>query len=175
MSQFFYSTDGTTRVGPIEHDALVNLVRIGMLSPATLIWREGYPAWTPAAQTPELAALFANPAPEAAADPVVADAPATPDVANENPAAFTPPTMPGPMSLPRTSGADGMAIAALVIGICSLMLFACINVFGIPLPIIGLILAKISKTPGGVRTAAIVINAVSLALLLAILVFMLVT
>lgn len=161
MSQFFYSTDGTTRVGPIEHDALVNLARIGMLSPTTLIWREGYSDWTPAALTPELGAIFEEPTPD-----VVTASPAGAPDAPAAPAAISPPTIPGPIGPPKKTGADGMAIAAFVIGICGIVLAGCLNIFAVPLPIVGLILASLSKTPGGMRTAAFILSTVGLVLIL---------
>ncbi|HEY0094418.1 MAG TPA: DUF4339 domain-containing protein [Archangium sp.] len=55
---FFVAVDGA-QTGPHPMDALRQQVAAGTLTPDSLVWKQGMPAWTPAVQVPELAALFA--------------------------------------------------------------------------------------------------------------------
>jgi hypothetical protein len=54
----FYIGLGGQRLGPLDLQALNQQVLAGQLTPQTLVWRAGMAQWTPAGQTPELAALF---------------------------------------------------------------------------------------------------------------------
>jgi hypothetical protein len=60
---FFVAVAGA-QTGPFPMDALRQQVTSGTLTQDSLVWKQGLPAWTPAAQVPELAALFsASPPP----------------------------------------------------------------------------------------------------------------
>jgi membrane protease subunit (stomatin/prohibitin family) len=49
-----------TNAGPFDAGTVQNLVAQGQVKPETLVWTNGMAAWTPAGQTPQLAALFAS-------------------------------------------------------------------------------------------------------------------
>ncbi|MFM7868261.1 MAG: DUF4339 domain-containing protein, partial [Planctomycetaceae bacterium] len=49
--------------GPYSHDQLVAAIAAGQVSPATLVWSTGMPAWSAAAQVPQLSAAFGPPQP----------------------------------------------------------------------------------------------------------------
>jgi len=51
---------GGQQVGPFDRAQLAQQVSGGQLRPDTLVWKNGLPAWTPAAQVPEVAALFGS-------------------------------------------------------------------------------------------------------------------
>jgi hypothetical protein len=55
---FFLAVDGKPQ-GPFDLAALAQRVRDGSLTPETLAWREGMPAWIAVAQIPEIAPLLA--------------------------------------------------------------------------------------------------------------------
>lgn len=48
--------------GPYNMDMCKQMVQGGQLTPQSMVWMEGMPAWSPAAQVPALQALFAPPA-----------------------------------------------------------------------------------------------------------------
>ncbi|WP_285822078.1 DUF4339 domain-containing protein [Xylanibacter muris] len=50
---------GGQQYGPYGRDICKQLVANGQLTPRTLVWMEGMPAWTPAEQVPALQTLFA--------------------------------------------------------------------------------------------------------------------
>jgi len=54
---FFVAINGQ-QTGPHAIDVLRQHVAGGTLTPETLVWKQGMAAWSPAAQVPELAALF---------------------------------------------------------------------------------------------------------------------
>lgn len=58
---FFIAVNGA-QAGPFDLNTLRAKLATGELTPATLAWKPGLPAWTPAAQLPELGSLF-TPAP----------------------------------------------------------------------------------------------------------------
>ncbi|GBD41597.1 hypothetical protein HRbin39_00981 [bacterium HR39] len=45
--------------GPLAAGEVERMVREGRIGPQTMVWRQGWPAWKPAAEDPQLAALFA--------------------------------------------------------------------------------------------------------------------
>jgi len=57
--QWFLGVGGQ-QVGPFDRAQLAQQVSGGQLRPDTLVWKNGLPAWTPAAQVPEVAALFGS-------------------------------------------------------------------------------------------------------------------
>jgi len=59
----FHAAIGGAQQGPFDVNALQTLKGQGQLNGQTLVWRNGMAAWTPAAQVPELAAVFAAPPP----------------------------------------------------------------------------------------------------------------
>jgi hypothetical protein len=54
---FFVAVNGQ-QTGPLGVDALREQVAGGTLAKETLVWKQGMPAWAPAGEVPELAALF---------------------------------------------------------------------------------------------------------------------
>lgn len=58
QSAYFVAVSGA-QTGPHGLDALRQQAATGTLTRESLVWMQGMPAWTPAAQVPELAALFA--------------------------------------------------------------------------------------------------------------------
>jgi hypothetical protein len=57
QTQWFLGIGGQQQ-GPFDADALAEQARGGTLTPATLVWKSGMAAWTPAAQVPELAGVL---------------------------------------------------------------------------------------------------------------------
>jgi membrane protease subunit (stomatin/prohibitin family) len=55
----FYVALAGQQAGPFDADAVRQRVAAGQITAATLVWRQGMAAWTPAGQVPELATLFA--------------------------------------------------------------------------------------------------------------------
>ena len=56
-SRTYLAVDGT-QAGPFTDEELVKLIRNNLLSPETLVWRQGMAAWTPASQVPDVNKLF---------------------------------------------------------------------------------------------------------------------
>lgn len=54
MAEWFYAKDGK-QMGPVEESILRNLLSKGEITPASLVWRQGMPQWSPISQIPELA------------------------------------------------------------------------------------------------------------------------
>lgn len=54
MTHWFYGENGL-QFGPVDDAGIRQLIASGRVTPATLIWREGMPAWLPLAKVPELA------------------------------------------------------------------------------------------------------------------------
>jgi hypothetical protein len=61
MADYFYSTDGKARLGPVSSRQLKQLADEGVLARNALIWKEGLPDWIPADR---LKGLFTTPAAE---------------------------------------------------------------------------------------------------------------
>ncbi|MGI5488017.1 SPFH domain-containing protein [Microtetraspora malaysiensis] len=59
QEQWYVAVDGRQQ-GPYDADALPGLVRSGELTRASLVWRAGMAAWTPADQVRELAPLLSS-------------------------------------------------------------------------------------------------------------------
>ena len=77
---------GGQNYGPYTREICKQLVTSGQLTPQTMAWMEGMPAWTPAGQIPAMQSLFAPAAPQM--PPMPPAGPATPPM---------PPTMPPTM------------------------------------------------------------------------------
>src|SRR5688500_14670870 len=76
--RWFYA-QGDQRLGPVELDALVELIVTGQLPAATLVWRHGLGEWMAAGKVPEIAGHLPPPLPGAAPAPAPAThAPAAP-------------------------------------------------------------------------------------------------
>ena len=56
--QWFLGVGGQQQ-GPFDADAMKTQARSGRLTPETLVWKSGMPAWTPAKDVPELAPVLA--------------------------------------------------------------------------------------------------------------------
>jgi membrane protease subunit (stomatin/prohibitin family) len=59
----FFLAVGGQQAGPFETALLNAKILTGELTPDTLVWRTGMPAWTPARDVPDLQALFAQATP----------------------------------------------------------------------------------------------------------------
>src|SRR6266511_2051327 len=51
---------GGQQQGPFDRAALAEQVRGGVITPATLVWKQGLAQWVPAQQVPELADIFGS-------------------------------------------------------------------------------------------------------------------
>lgn len=65
----WYYSQNNQQKGPIRFEALRSMVQSGVVSRATLVWKDGMPVWTPAGQTPEISALFGSTPPPMANKP----------------------------------------------------------------------------------------------------------
>jgi hypothetical protein len=54
----YYVVSNNAAAGPYPFDTLKSMVPLGQLTPATLVWRDGFAAWQAAGSLPELASLF---------------------------------------------------------------------------------------------------------------------
>ena len=54
QTNWYYTTDGAERRGPVSLDQLRELLQRGTVQPADRVWTEGMPDWTPAADCPDL-------------------------------------------------------------------------------------------------------------------------
>ena len=59
----WHVVEGRQSLGPFTQAQLAEAIAAGRLQRGTLVWSAGMPAWLPAGQAPELAALFAPPPP----------------------------------------------------------------------------------------------------------------
>lgn len=57
MKEWYYS-DGSTRSGPVDFNALVSMLATGQIGPNTLVWRPGLNEWRRASDVPELQAAY---------------------------------------------------------------------------------------------------------------------
>ncbi len=54
MADWFYAQGGQ-QFGPLNDQALINLLRQGSVQPTDLVWRDGMPNWAEARTVPEIA------------------------------------------------------------------------------------------------------------------------
>jgi len=59
MASWYYLSNGQ-QVGPVDLDALRQLVYAGQISPAELVWSDGMSGWLPVSSVPQLADLVAT-------------------------------------------------------------------------------------------------------------------
>jgi hypothetical protein len=63
----WYCMVGQQKVGPVAFGTLLSMAQTGTVTAATMVWKDGMPAWVPAGGVPELAFAFqTNPKKEAA-------------------------------------------------------------------------------------------------------------
>jgi hypothetical protein len=78
-SEWFYTRDGKTKIGPVSSAQLQALANSGQLLPTDLVWKEGMARWTAASNINGLFSWAADPAPTSkqpqAPQPVAATAP----------------------------------------------------------------------------------------------------
>lgn len=60
MADDWYYLDNTLRQGPVDRSALDKLIATGTITGATLVWRQGLPQWTAAAEVEELRPTLAR-------------------------------------------------------------------------------------------------------------------
>ena len=132
MNNWFYSNDGTTR-HEVDPQAFARLVREGIVTPDTLVWREGLADWQPARLgAPE---LFASaPAPGGFAPMPAGSEASAPSVSIELPPpppppgpSYAPPTPAGVGAFPPVQPRDSNAMTSCILGSSGL---ACV-LFGI--------------------------------------------
>ena len=56
----YFVAVGGQQTGPFDMQALSSQAAAGRLTPQTLVWMQGMAQWTPAAQVPALAGIFAS-------------------------------------------------------------------------------------------------------------------
>lgn len=61
MAQWYYGTNGQ-QMGPLDESEIRSAIAGGLVTPDTLVWRDGMANWQPFQQVPELAAAYAVPA-----------------------------------------------------------------------------------------------------------------
>ncbi|MGK7896810.1 MAG: DUF4339 domain-containing protein [Xenococcus sp. (in: cyanobacteria)] len=54
MTHWYYTTDGTTQLGPVSEEELKNLIRNGQLNRTSLVWQNGMEQWVYASTIPDL-------------------------------------------------------------------------------------------------------------------------
>ena len=67
--QIWYVGVSGRSVGPLTNAGLEGLAARGQLRRDSLVWRDGWPAWTPAGGIPELRELLGLPEPAPSGDP----------------------------------------------------------------------------------------------------------
>jgi hypothetical protein len=161
MSQYYFSTDGTTQQGPVAKEGL----RAAGVGPETMVWREGWPDWMPAGKSPELSDLFTGPS---SPPPFAASQTSYQPPMGHHPAGG-PPHFPPPNP---NSGNNGYAIASLICSICGLIGFCCCG--GIVASILGVVfghiaVGQISRGQGsgmGLAKAGLIIGYIGIVLCL---------
>lgn len=58
VTPVYYLAINGQQYGPSDINSIVQLIKLGQVTPQTLVWCEGMPSWTPAASIPSLASLF---------------------------------------------------------------------------------------------------------------------
>jgi hypothetical protein len=140
--EYFFAI-GSEQRGPVT---LEQLATAG-LKPDTLVWRDGLPEWTAADALPELAALFQSPqAATGAATPV------TPVAPPGGPVPSPVPALAYQTSASVGGSQNGMAIAALVLGIVALVTMIC-DGFGLIPGILAIIFGVLARKQIGNREA----------------------
>jgi hypothetical protein len=56
----WYCLIGPQQIGPVSVASMLAMVQAGTINGATMVWRDGLPAWAPAASVPELAYACTN-------------------------------------------------------------------------------------------------------------------
>ncbi len=84
MSEWFYA-QGREKKGPVPQTQLVEFLKLGVVTPGTLVWNRSMEQWLPAAQVPGLLNPAPEPAPQAPAAPAATPEPAAPEPAAQTP------------------------------------------------------------------------------------------
>jgi len=113
-------------VGPVNGETICDMLRLGVLTPMTPVWRDGLVGRQPVTMVPELLEHVSE---QARLNPQVHAA--APQVAGLPPL---------PVKVPNS----GKAVASLVLGIISLALF-CVWPISIPCGIIGMVLGLVAN------------------------------
>ncbi|MBE6240282.1 MAG: DUF4339 domain-containing protein [Bacteroidales bacterium] len=53
-----YAAINNTQAGPFSEQEIMTLIKKGMITNATLVWKPGLPNWVPASQVPEVGKLL---------------------------------------------------------------------------------------------------------------------
>lgn len=153
--QWYYAAGGQQQ-GPVAVEVLRQLLAMGQLQPADLVWRQGMANWQPAASIPDLIRM----------DPV--SAAAAPVAAPAYPVTYQMPGQPQMAPLPYAQAnpnSQGKATTAFVLSLVGLFCF------GIVLGPIAIVLAVRAKAQmarsgdyhgSGLATAALVIGIVDI-------------
>ena len=119
---WYYNQNGQ-QFGPVHQSDFENMLRSGMISPQTPVWKDGMADWTAAGQVPELSGFFRAPS--------------------------GPPQTPGYYSNAQQSpqNATDHSVSALVMGIVSVVLW--IPLISVPLGICGIVAGSKSLNSAG--------------------------
>ena len=148
MIEWFYGKEGQ-QYGPIDEVSLSARIATGEIGPQDLVWNEGMDSWKPLQEVRQLISIPIGNDSQAqdleTQPPELLQSPYAPPVAGPEGASYTP----GP-SLPVT---NGLAIASMICGIFSLVLFCfCGGIFlGIPAVICGHLSLNQLNVPGNVQ------------------------
>jgi hypothetical protein len=135
-NQWFYAR-GTEQQGPVDVHTLRGLLAAGQVQPGDLVWRDGMPNWRPAGEVDE---LRPPPAPPPSATPNYQQH-GERTIPYNNPVGYH-------AADPQTQQLQSQATTALVVGIISIVLSACIcGPAGVGLGIWGWVTG--SKVPPG--------------------------
>lgn len=125
QDQWFYAR-GTQQQGPVDVDTLRRMIAAGQVVGTDLAWRDGMPNWQPVSSIPEL--LVPTPAAVPPAPPVEVATISHPNAAQQN-GGTIPYSQPMGYQFPpdeQTRQLQSQASTALVLGILSLVLSACV-------------------------------------------------
>ena len=111
MTAEWYYGEGKEQKGPVTQEQLTELARKGVLTPQSLVWKEGLSGWVKAST---VAGLFPSQT-SAPVPPAMPPLPASGPPALDQFATGTPTSSPAPGTVPASSGASRLAVLILTI------------------------------------------------------------
>lgn len=131
---WYYSKNGA-QLGPIGPAEMESKLKAGEIATNDLVWKEGMADWLPAGKVAELQAVLSPPVPASEPPPVDRPIPVSPYASPSTGYAQAPAPI-GPVS-------QGQAIASMVCGIISLVIF-CLWFISGPLAIVAIVLGHVA-------------------------------